>query len=161
MSREVVRLYSICKVGENGSGAYASVLQGQDRDGQIREKYITQGETFAGQSRLQLRGIVEALEALHRPVDIEVYTDSKFIIDTIRNHWIEKWVENDWQRGKMQPVQNVELWIRLVNLMELHNIRFRRIKTDEVDDVNAIIEACEELLEETYRNTLLIEEHLR
>ncbi len=158
MENDAIKLYSVCKVDESGSGAYATLLMFRDKNGKLHEKSITQGETFAGRTRLQLRGIVEGLEFVHRPCDIEVNTDSKFIIDTIRNNWLEKWVENDWKRGRLQPVQNVELWTRLVNLLEIHNIIFKRI---EEDSQNEEVAKCDTLVEDAYRNTVLIGKHMK
>lgn len=158
MEMDRIKLYTICKVSEKGSGAYATLLIFRDKDGQVHEKTITQGETFAGQTRLQLRGIVEGLEFVRWPCRVEVNTDSKFVIDVIRNNWLEKWVENDWKRGRFQPVQNVDLWMRFVELLQVHDIVFKRIEPDSQSEEVA---KCDDLVEDTYKNTVLIGERLR
>ena len=71
---------------------------------------------------------IAGLEALNRPCEVELYSDSKYLTDAFNKKWIENWVKQDWKRGKSGPVKNIDLWKRLLRAVEKHRITFIWVK---------------------------------
>ena len=77
---------------------------------------------------MELLAAIKGLEALNRPCQVELYSDSKYLVDAFNQHWIEKWVANNWKRGKSGPVKNIDLWERLLKAKEPHQVAFIWVK---------------------------------
>ena len=69
-------------------------------------------------NRMELMAAIVALEALNRPCEVDLYSDSKYLTDAFNQHWIDNWVKNNWKRGKSGPVKNIDLWERLLKAKE-------------------------------------------
>lgn len=67
---------------------------------------------------------IVALEALNRPCEVDLYSDSKYLTDAFNQHWIDNWVKNNWKRGKSGPVKNIDLWERLLKAKPAHRVEF-------------------------------------
>ena len=82
------------------------------------------------------------LEALNRPCDVKLYSDSKYVVDAFNQNWIGGWLKKGWKRGKNEPVKNVDLWKRLLEAKEPHNVTFIWVKGHDGHPQN---ERCDEL----------------
>ena len=71
---------------------------------------------------------IKGLEALNRPCSVELYSDSKYVVDAFNQHWIDGWIKKGWKRGKNEPVKNVDLWKRLLTAKEQHQVTFIWVK---------------------------------
>ena len=69
-----------------------------------------------------------ALDALNKPCDVILYTDSRYVVDAITKGWAKKWQANDWQRNKKEQAKNPDLWQRLLDLCEQHQVEFVWVK---------------------------------
>lgn len=112
----------------DGPGGYGAIIQYVDSNGTLHEKELSAGYKKTTNNRMELMGVIVALEALNRPCDIELYSDSKYVIDAFNQHWIENWLKNNWKTSTKKPVKNVELWKRLLKAKEPHNIKFVWVK---------------------------------
>ena len=112
----------------DGSGGYGTVLQFIDSQGQLHERTMSGGFVRTTNNRMELLAAIVGLEALTRPCQVELYSDSKYLVDAFNQHWIENWVRNDWKRGKSGPVKNIDLWKRLLKAKEIHQVRFIWVK---------------------------------
>ena len=112
----------------DGPGGYGTILQYTDKEGTLHEKELSQGYLRTTNNRMELMAAIAGLEALNRPCLIDLYSDSKYLVDAFNQNWIENWVRNDWKRGKSGPVKNIDLWKRLLSAMELHKVRFIWVK---------------------------------
>lgn len=121
-----IKLYSdgAARGNPDGPGGYGSVLQYVDGQGKLFEKELSRGYVKTTNNRMELMGCIAGLEALTRPCRVTVYSDSKYLTDAFNRHWIEGWVEKNWDRGKSGPVRNVDLWKRLLRAMGPHEVRF-------------------------------------
>ncbi len=140
----IVKLYSDGSARGNpeGPGGYGTILQYIDKDGQLHEKTMSQGYTKTTNNRMELMGCIAGFEALKRACDVEVYSDSKYLTDAFNQRWIDKWVANNWTRGKLGKVKNIDLWERLLEAIEPHNVTFTWVKGHDGDPVN---ERCDKL----------------
>ena len=77
---------------------------------------------------MELMAAIVALEALNRPCQVDLYSDSKYLTDAFNQHWIQGWVKRGWKKADKSPVKNVTLWKRLLKAMEPHNVTFHWVK---------------------------------
>ena len=109
--------------GNPGPGGWAAVLEyGPHR------KELSGYEPETTNNRMELMAAIAWLEALNRPCEVELYSDSKYVTDAFNQHWIDNWVKNNWKRGKSGPVKNIDLWKRLLKAMEPHRVTFCWVK---------------------------------
>lgn len=71
---------------------------------------------------------IAGFEALLRPCEVEVYSDSQYLINAFNQHWIDGWIKKGWKRGKNEPVKNVDLWQRLLAAIAPHQVRWNWVK---------------------------------
>ncbi|MDW2799568.1 ribonuclease HI [Clostridium boliviensis] len=112
----------------DGPGGYGAILQFTDSKGQLHEKSMSAGYVKTTNNRMELMAAIAGLEALTRPCQVELYSDSKYLVDAFNQHWIDNWVKNDWKRGKSGPVKNVDLWERMLRAKEIHQVTFHWVK---------------------------------
>lgn len=112
----------------DGPGGYGTVLQFRDARGELHEKELSQGYRRTTNNRMELLGCIAGFEALNHPCEVQVYSDSRYLVDAFNQHWIENWIRNDWKRGKSGAVKNIDLWKRLLRAIEPHRVSFHWIK---------------------------------
>lgn len=112
----------------NGPGGYGAVLQYTDGKGHVHEREYSQGYIKTTNNRMELMAAIVGLEALIKPCDVKVYSDSQYLCNAFNNHWIEGWIKKGWKRGKNEPVKNTDLWKRLLAAAQPHTIRYIWVK---------------------------------
>ncbi|MDY5647505.1 MAG: ribonuclease HI [Lachnospiraceae bacterium] len=125
-----VRLYTdgAARGNPDGPGGYGAVLVYVDSRGALHEKELTAGYRKTTNNRMELMAVIAGLEALIRPCEVEIYSDSKYVVDAFNQHWVESWIRKGWKRGKNEPVKNVDLWKRLLKAMEPHKVTYIWVK---------------------------------
>ncbi len=108
--------------GNPGPGGWGAILIFGDA-----RKELSGGEAETTNNRMELSAACEALEALKRPCDVELYTDSAYVKNGITT-WISGWKRNGWRTADKKPVKNVELWQRLDDARARHEISWRWVK---------------------------------
>ena len=78
--------------------------------------------------RMELMAVIRGLEALNRPCEVELYSDSQYVVNAFNQHWIEGWIKKGWKRGKNEPVKNTDLWKRLLEAKKPHQVNFNWVK---------------------------------
>ncbi len=126
----------------NGPGGYGTILQYVDSRGTLHEREYSQGYVKTTNNRMELMAAIVGLEALTRPCEVELYSDSKYLTDAFNQNWIEGWVRKNWTRGKNEPVKNVDLWKRLLAAAAPHKVRYIWVKGH---DGHAENERCDRL----------------
>lgn len=112
----------------DGPGGYGVVLQFVDSKGTLHEKEYSAGYRKTTNNRMELMAAIVGLEALNRPCEVELYSDSKYLVDAFNQHWIEGWIKKGWKRGKNEDVKNVDLWKRLLEAKKQHRVEFCWVK---------------------------------
>ena len=125
-----VRLYTdgAARGNPDGPGGYGAVLVYVDSRGALHEKELTAGYRKTTNNRMELMAVIAGLEALIRPCEVEIYSDSKYVVDAFNQQWVERWIRKGWKRGKNEPVKNVDLWKRLLKAMEPHKVTYIWVK---------------------------------
>lgn len=112
----------------DGPGGFGTVLEYIDSKGELHTKEISQGYKKTTNNRMELMAAIAGLEALNRPCDVELYSDSQYVVNAFNQHWIEGWVKKGWKRGKNEPIKNSDLWKRLLKAKESHRVTFHWVK---------------------------------
>ena len=112
----------------DGPGGYGTVLQYVDGAGKLHEKELSGGYKKTTNNRMELMAAIVGLEALNRPCQVELYSDSAYLVNAFNQNWIEGWVQKGWIRGKKEPVKNVDLWKRLLEAKQPHGVVFIWVK---------------------------------
>ncbi|MGO5052148.1 ribonuclease HI [Lachnospiraceae bacterium LCP25S3_G4] len=112
----------------DGPGGYGTVIEYVDSKGMLHTKELSCGYKKTTNNRMELMAVIAGLEALNRPCDIEVYSDSKYVVDAFNQKWIDGWIKKNWNRGKSGPVKNIDLWKRLLKAKEPHQVAFIWVK---------------------------------
>jgi len=112
----------------DGPGGYGAVLQFLDSKGQLHEKVLSAGYRKTTNNRMELMAAIAALEALNRPCEVDLYSDSKYLTDAFNQRLIDNCVANNWSRGKSGPVKNIDLWERLLDAKVSHRVNFIWVK---------------------------------
>ena len=139
----------------DGPGGYGAVLQYVDKTGMLHEKELSQGYVKTTNNRMELMAAIAGLEALNRPCEVELYSDSKYLTDAFNQGWIDSWIENDWKRKATGRVKNVDLWKRLLKAMDRHKIRFIWVKGHDGHPEN---ERCDKMAVKAAMSANLIED---
>jgi ribonuclease HI len=110
-----------CK-GNPGPGGWGALLRFKDR-----EREIWGGEPLTTNNRMELMAAIAALEALNRPCQVDLYTDSQYLRNGILE-WIDGWKANGWRTGQKKPVKNVDLWQHLDRARQIHDVRWHWVR---------------------------------
>lgn len=109
--------------GNPGPGGWGAILQYGSH-----EKELSGGEAQTTNNRMELTAVIEALSILKEPCEIELCSDSKYVIDSIEKGWVYGWKKNGWVKSNKEPALNVDLWERLLPLLKSHQLTFKWIK---------------------------------
>ncbi len=126
----------------DGPGGYGTVLEYTDTKGNLHTRELSQGYQRTTNNRMELMAVIAGLEALNRPCEVELYSDSQYVVNAFNQHWIEGWIKKGWKRGKNEQVKNVDLWKRLLAAKEPHKVKFIWVKGHNGHPQN---ERCDEL----------------
>ncbi len=125
MSREkaavVIHTDGACS-GNPGPGGWGAILEWNGH-----RKELKGGEAETTNNRMELTAAIEALEALKRPMHVELHTDSNYLKDGITK-WIFGWQRNGWKTADRKPVKNADLWQRLIAARGRHEIDWKWVK---------------------------------
>jgi ribonuclease HI len=116
--------------GNPGPGGWGAVLQ---YGSTVRE--LRGGAQLTTNNQMELTAAIEALNALKRPVKVELHTDSVYVKDGLTK-WIDGWKKNGWRTSDKKPVKNVELWQALDAAVQRHTIEWRWVKGHAGDEMN-------------------------
>ena len=112
----------------DGPGGYGVVMHYVDKNGQLHEKTLSAGYKKTTNNRMELTGVIEALTALKYPCKVILTTDSKYVVDSVTKGWVNGWKRRGWKKSDNTPALNVDLWERLLPLLDTHDVEFRWIK---------------------------------
>ena len=112
----------------DGPGGYGAIIQYTDTKGVLHEKELSAGFVKTTNNRMELLAVIAALEALNRPCQVDLYSDSAYVIKAFNEHWIDGWIKAGWRRGRTNEVKNIDLWERLLVAARPHQITWNWVK---------------------------------
>lgn len=120
-----------------GPGGWAAVLMYKGN-----EKHISGFEAETTNNRMEMTAVVKALEALKEPCNVTLHTDSAYIHNAFSKRWIDNWQNNGWKTASKKPVENQDLWKKMISLSQTHHVAWKKVKGHSDDKYNNI---CDEL----------------
>ncbi|MFW5632432.1 MAG: ribonuclease HI [Acetivibrio ethanolgignens] len=126
----------------DGPGGYGTILSYTDQKGYEHIREYSCGYKKTTNNRMELMAAIIGLEALNRPCEVELYSDSQYLVKAFNEHWIDGWIKKGWKRGRNEPVKNVDLWKRLLEAKKPHQVTFIWVKGHDGHPQN---ERCDEL----------------
>ncbi len=109
--------------GNPGPGGWGAVLMWQGE-----ERTLQGGEKETTNNRMEMMAAIKALQALKRPCQVALYSDSAYLINAFSQGWLAKWQKNGWLTSKKEPVENQDLWRQLLELAQTHEISWHKVK---------------------------------
>ena len=123
--------------GNPGPGGWCAILEYNGI-----EKMLSGGEAHTTNNRMELTAVIQALLALKEPCVVELYSDSKYVIDALEKGWAVGWQKRGWKKADKTPALNPDLWETLLKLCQLHQVRTHWVKGHEANEKN---NRCDEL----------------
>ena len=130
--------------GNPGPGGWASVLIYNGN-----EKEISGGKQDTTNNIMEITAVIEGLKALKFPCEVDLYSDSAYVVNTFLQGWIYSWMKNNWKTASGAPVKNQELWQELYNLTKVHKVNFNKVKGHADNKYN---NRCDELAREAIKS---------
>lgn len=103
-------------LGNPGAGGWCAILRYNSK-----EKILKGGKRLTTNNEMELKAVLEALKALKEPCEVDLYTDSKYVVNGIKE-WIKTWVKNNWKTSSKKEVSHKKMWQEIYNLMHVHKI---------------------------------------
>ena len=123
--------------GNPGPGGWGAVLCYG-----AHERELSGGEAMTTNNRMELSAVIEALRLLKEPCTVELYSDSKYVIDALSKGWVYGWKKKGWIKSDKKPALNVDLWEQLLPLIEAHEVHYHWVKGHAE---NAYNNRCDEM----------------
>ena len=132
MEKKKVEIYTdgACS-GNPGPGGYGVILRWNGH-----EKELSGGEENTTNNRMELMGVISALEALKEPCEVNLYTDSKYVVDAVNLGWAKRWKAAGWKKNKTEAAKNPDLWERVLGLIAYHEVKFIWVKGHATNEFN-------------------------
>lgn len=143
MEKVIIYTDGACS-GNPGPGGWGSILMYKGN-----KKEISGGLKNTTNNVMELTAVLEALKQLKFPCEVEVYSDSAYVVNAFNQKWIYGWIKNNWKNSSKEPVKNKELWQELYELTKIHNITFIKVKGHADNEYN---NRCDELARNAIKN---------
>jgi ribonuclease HI len=117
--------------GNPGPGGWAAILIYQGR-----EKELSGGERQTTNNRMEMTAVISALEALKEPCEVELWSDSRYVVDALEKGWAESWQKKGWKRSNKEPALNPDLWTMLLDLTRQHEMHYHWVKGHADNEYN-------------------------
>lgn len=132
--------------GNPGPGGWGAVLVYNNI-----EKELSGSEAETTNNRMELTAVLESLKALKEPCKVILTTDSKYVCDAINQKWVYSWQKNNWKKSDKKPALNIDLWKKLLELLDIHKVEFIWVKGHNGHKYN---ERCDNLAVAEYQKYL-------
>ena len=122
MNKVIIYTDGACS-GNPGPGGWGAILMYDEM-----KKEISGGEKNTTNNIMELTAAIKALDCLKFPCEVELYSDSAYLVNAFNQKWIEGWIKNNWKNSNKEEVKNKELWEKLIDLNKIHKIKFIKVK---------------------------------
>ncbi len=136
MDKVIIYTDGACS-GNPGPGGWGSILMAG-----TNQKKISGGKKNTTNNIMELTAVIEALKLLKRPCEVDLYSDSAYVVNAFLQDWISSWIKNNWKNSSKEEVKNKELWQELISLTQTHKVTFHKVKGHSDNQYN---NRCDEL----------------
>lgn len=117
--------------GNPGPGGWGAILCWNGH-----EKVLSGGEAHTTNNRMELTGVIQALQALKEPCTVELWSDSRYVIDALEKGWAFGWKKKGWVKSDKKPALNPDLWEVLLQLVQKHEMHYHWVKGHAENEYN-------------------------
>lgn len=125
---------------EDNIGGYGIVMMYGEHIKEVQQAFIN-----TTNNKMELGSVIEALRMLKYPCKVKLYSDSQYVVEAINSKWIDSWQKNGWKTAAKKEVKNIELWKHLLELINVHDVHFIKVKGHSDNKYN---NRCDELANE-------------
>ena len=143
MDKVIIYTDGACS-GNPGPGGWGAVLIYNNI-----EKEISGGQKETTNNIMEITAVIEALKILKHPCEVDLYSDSAYVVNCFLDGWIDNWIKNNWRTASKEPVKNKELWQELYELTQIHKVNFNKVKGHADNKYN---NRCDELARNAIEN---------
>lgn len=136
MEKVIIYTDGACS-GNPGPGGWGTILMYKDT-----KKEISGYMEDTTNNVMEITAVIEGLKMLKYECQVEIYSDSAYVVNAFNNHWIEGWIKKNWINSNKEPVKNKELWQELYILTKQHEVKFIKVKGHSDNEYN---NRCDEL----------------
>lgn len=123
--------------GNPGPGGWGCILMHNGN-----KKELSGGSKDTTNNIMEITATIEALKALKFPCEVDLYSDSAYVVNAFNQGWIYNWLKKGWKTAGREPVKNKELWVTLYELTKIHKVTFHKVKGHADNEYN---NRCDEL----------------
>ena len=131
-------------LGNPGPGAWGTILMYKETT-----KEISGYMPNTTNNIMEMTAVIEGLKMLKYKCEVEIYSDSSYVVNAFNNFWIQGWIKNNWINSSKEPVKNKELWQELYELTKKHEVKFIKVKGHSGNVYN---NRCDELARNAIKN---------
>ena len=128
----------------HGPGGWAAILMYKDN-----KKEISGGKKVTTNNIMELTAVIEGLKLLKYSCEVDLYSDSAYVVNCFQQGWIYNWVKSNWKTANKEPVKNKEIWEELYELTKKHKVNFIKVKGHSDNEYN---NRCDELARNAIKN---------
>ena len=132
--------------GNPGPGGWGAILMYQNN-----KKEISGAKNNTTNNIMEITAVIEGLKLLKRPCKVQIFSDSQYVVNAVKQKWIESWQKNGWVNSAKKAVKNKELWLELIELMKVHDVTFNKVKGHSDNEYN---NRCDELARNAIKTLL-------
>mgnify|MGYP001851497333 CR=1 FL=1 len=147
MEKVVIYTDGACS-GNPGPGGWGAILMYKDI-----KKEISGGKKNTTNNIMELTAVIEGLKMLKYPCEVDLYSDSAYVVNAFEKGWIYNWKKNNWKTASKDPVKNQELWEELYKLTIMHKVKFKKVKGHSDNEYN---NRCDQLARDAIKQLQLI-----
>ena len=134
--------------GNPGPGGWGAILKYGEH-----EKELSGGEANTTNNRMELTAVISALKLLKEPCEVELWSDSKYVVDAVDKGWVYGWQKKGWRKADNKPALNVDLWEELLPLLKKHSVRWHWVKGHAENEYNNRCDALAVAESRKYKET--------
>ena len=123
--------------GNPGPGGWCAILVYMDK-----EKILSGGKSMTTNNEMELTAVVQALSTLKESCEVEVYSDSQYVVNAVNKRWIYNWRKNGWKNSKKETLPNLLLWQEFDRLISIHTVSFTWVRGHAGNTYN---ERCDQI----------------
>lgn len=143
MDKVIIYTDGACS-GNPGPGGWGTILMYKEH-----KKELSGGEKNTTNNIMEITAVLEGLKALKAECEVEIYSDSAYVVNAFNNNWIDSWKNNGWRNSKKEEVKNKELWQELDTLAKKYKAKFIKVKGHSDNEYN---NRCDELARNAIKN---------
>lgn len=143
MEKVIIYTDGACS-GNPGPGGWGTILMYKNV-----EREISGASGSTTNNIMELTAAIKGLKMLKYKCEVEIYSDSAYVVNAFNNNWIEGWIKKGWINSSKEPVKNKELWQELYNLVKQHDVKFIKVKGHSDNKYN---NRCDELAREAIKD---------